>query len=115
MNVPRRRAPPRKYVPNFRNKRYEDPMGQIHIQVDSKEVKQHRLPNVKKSESFNNVIHAAMIRLSLKKGLQQFGDGVRMMMLKKRSNIMTWRTSIHDTLTTYHEHKKVLRYHLSYS
>ena len=66
LNEPRqrRRVPPSKDVPSFGNKRCDN--GQIHVQVDRKDTGRSVIPNVSTSETFEHVVHAAMVQLSPK-------------------------------------------------
>ena len=55
--------PPQLYQPNFDSNRYDDTSEQIHIQVD--DVTKVKLPRVRKCDKFDNIVHSAMMQLSL--------------------------------------------------
>jgi len=63
--------PAQPYQLDFSNNRYDDTSEQIHIQVD--DVAKVKLPRVRKCDKFDNIVHSAMIQLSLEKGLKEFG------------------------------------------
>ena len=60
-----------KYSPDFTSQRYDDTSEQIHIQVD--DVTKVKLPEVRKCDKFDHVVHSVIMQLSLKKGLKEFG------------------------------------------